>query len=235
MNSWYPASNRHPALPDNLSVLLCNVHFFILIEYYFIFVFNHSSIGKSHSILYWVNRGPPLWSFHILPYPTSLNLHVETSFFPFCLRWLSYRSSVQRTLHMRFASQFPSPSQRLYILTCLFSLLHHQPLSSHQIVSLQFSSVTQSCPTLCDPMDCGTPGFPVHPQLPEFTQTPVHHISDAIQPSHPLSSPSPPAFNLSQHQGLFQWVSSSHQVAKVIMEFQLQHQSFQWIFRTDFL
>ena len=74
------------------------------------------------------------------------------------------------------------------------------------------------------------PGFPVHHQLPELAQTLVHWVSDAIQPSHPLSSPSPPAFNLSQHQGLFQRVSSSHQVAKVL-ELQLQHQSFQWIFR----
>ena len=97
---------------------------------------------------------------------------------------------------------------------------------------IQFSSVAQSCPTLCDPMDCSTPGFLVHHQLPEFTQTHVHWVGDAIQPSHPLSSPSPAAFNPSQHQGLFQWVSSSHQVAKVL-EFQLQHQSFQW-FRTDF-
>ena len=87
---------------------------------------------------------------------------------------------------------------------------------------------------LCDPMDCCMPGSPVHHQLPELTQTPVHWVSDAIQPSHPLSSPSPPVFNLSQHQGLFKWVSSSHQVARVL-EFQLQHQSFQWIFRTDFL
>ena len=83
-------------------------------------------------------------------------------------------------------------------------------------------------------MDCSTPGLPVHHQLPEFTQTHVHWVGDAIQPSHPLSPPSPPAFNLSQHQGLFKWVSSSHQVARVL-EFQLQHQSFQWIFRTDFL
>ena len=98
----------------------------------------------------------------------------------------------------------------------------------------QFSSAAQSCLTLCDPMDCSTPGFPVHHQLPETTQTLVHHINDAIQASYPLSSPSPPAFNLSQHQGLFQWVSSSHKVAKV-QEFQLQPQSFQWIFRTDFL
>ena len=82
-------------------------------------------------------------------------------------------------------------------------------------------------------MDCSTPGLPVHHQLPEFTETYVHWVSDAIQPSHPLSFPSL-AFNLSQHQGLFKWVSSSHQVAKVL-EFQLQHQSFQKIFRTDFL
>ena len=77
-----------------------------------------------------------------------------------------------------------------------------------------FSSVAQSCPNLCYPMDCSTPGHHVHHQLPEFTQTPVHWVSDAIQPSHSLSSPSSPAFNLSQHQGLFQWVSSSYQVAK---------------------
>ena len=99
---------------------------------------------------------------------------------------------------------------------------------------VQFSSVVQLCPTLCDPMDHCTPGLPVRHQLPEPTQTHVHWVGDAIQPSHPLSSPSPPAINLSQHQGLFKWVSSSHQVAKVL-EFQLQHQSFQWIFRTDFL
>ena len=86
----------------------------------------------------------------------------------------------------------------------------------------QFNSVAQSCPTLCNPKDSSTPGFPVQHQLPEFTQTHVYRIGDAIQPSHPLSFPSPPAFNLSQHQGLFQWVSSSNQVAKVL-EFQLQH------------
>ena len=98
----------------------------------------------------------------------------------------------------------------------------------------QFSSVAQSCPTLRDPMDCSMPGFPVHHQLSQPTQTHVHRASDAIQPSYSLLSPSPPAFNLSQCQGLFQWAGSSHQVAKVL-EFQLQHQSFQWIFRTDFL
>ena len=100
--------------------------------------------------------------------------------------------------------------------------------------SVQFSSVTQSCPTLWDPINRSTPGLPVHHQLLEFTQTHTHQVSDAIQPSHPLSSPSPPAPNPSQHQGLFQWVNSSHEVAKVL-EFQLQHQSFQWTPRTDLL
>ena len=85
---------------------------------------------------------------------------------------------------------------------------------------MKFSSVAQSCPTLCYPMNHSTPVLPVHHQLPECTQTHVHWVSDAIQPSHPLLSPSPPALNLSQHQGLFKWVSSSHQVAKVL-EFQL--------------
>ena len=98
---------------------------------------------------------------------------------------------------------------------------------------VHFCSVAQSCPTLCNPMDCSTPGFPVHHQLPELTQTHVHRVGDTIQPFHPLLSPSPPAFNLSQHQGLFHWVTS-HQAAKVL-EFQLQHQPFQWLFRTDFL
>ena len=91
----------------------------------------------------------------------------------------------------------------------------------------QFSSVTQLCLTLCNSMDCSMPGLLVHHQLLEFTQTHVHWVGDAIQPSHPLLSPSPFTFNLSQHQGLFKWVSSLHQVAK-ILEFQLQHQSFQW-------
>ena len=95
-------------------------------------------------------------------------------------------------------------------------------------------SVTESCPTLCHPMDCSAPGFPVHHCLPEFAQTYVHWVSDAIQSSHPLSHPSPPALSLSQHQGLFQWFSSLHQVAKVL-ELQRQHQSFQWILSVDFL
>ena len=81
--------------------------------------------------------------------------------------------------------------------------------------SVQFSSLAQSCPTLCDPKNRSTPGLPIHHQFPEFTQAHVHRVSDAIQPSHPLSSPSPFAPNPSQHQSLFQWVNSSHEVAKL--------------------
>ena len=95
----------------------------------------------------------------------------------------------------------------------------------------EFSSVPQLCPTLCNPMNCSRPGLPVHHKLPEFTQTHVHWVGDAIQPSYPLSSPSPPAPNPSKHQSLFQWVNFPHEVAKVL-EFQLQHQSFQWTPRT---
>ena len=107
-------------------------------------------------------------------------------------------------------------------------------LNGHlNVFSVQFSSVTQSCLTVCDPMDYSTPDLPVHHQLPEFTQTHVYQVGDVIQSSHPLSSPSPLASNLSQHQGLFQWVSSLHQVAKVL-EFQFQHQTFQWTFMISF-
>ena len=93
----------------------------------------------------------------------------------------------------------------------MHKLMHYYKVNSQ----VRFSSVVQSCPPLCDPMNRSTPGLPVHHHLPEFTQTHVHQVSDAIQPSHPLSPPSPPTFNLSQHQGLFQWVTSLHQVAKV--------------------
>ena len=95
-------------------------------------------------------------------------------------------------------------------------------------------SVSQLCLTLCNPMDCSTPGFPVLPNLPELAQTHGHWVSISIQPSHPLWFPSPHAFSLSQHQALFQWVGSSHQVAKVL-NLQLQHLPFQWIFRVYFL
>ena len=105
--------------------------------------------------------------------------------------------------------------------------LYHFPLisiCSDLISSVQFSSVPELCLTLCNPKNCSMPGLPVYHQIPGFTQTHVHWVSDAINPSHPLLSPSP-AFNLSQYQGLFQWVSSLHQVTKVL-QFQLQHQSF---------
>ena len=132
---------------------------------------------------------------------------VETSFCPSCFLARHFHPKMESSLN-GMASHSGS---------CLYS----------EVV------VAQLCPTLCSPMDCITPGFPVLYCLPEFTQTHVHWFDDAIQPSHSLSPPSA-ALNLSQHQGLFQWVSSSHQVAKVL-ELQLQHQSFQWIFRVVFL
>ena len=118
--------------------------------------------------------------------------------------------------------------------SCLENPMDRGTMESGLIV--QFSSVAQSCPTLRDTMDHSIPGLPVHRQLPESIQTHLHWLSDAIQPSHHLSSPSPSpsVFNLSQHQGLFKWVSSLHQMAQVL-EFQLQHQSFQWTLRIDLL
>ena len=120
-----------------------------------------------------------------------------------CERKIDYSS------HWNF-TQLPQHCSSIVGVSCLLYL------SKGKFSSVQFSSVTQSCPTLCDHMDCSTPGLPVHHQLPELTQTHVHWVSDAIQPSHPLSSPSHPTFNLSQYQGLFQWVSSLQQVAKVL-------------------
>ena len=132
---------------------------------------------------------------------------------------------------------FPSIIIYIDLSELILKASDHHLCTVNQIInaiSVQFSSVAQSCLTPCDPMDCSTPGLPVHHQLLEFTQTHVHWVSDTIQPSHLLLSPSPPTFNLSQHHGLFQGVSSLHQVAKVLV-FQLQHHSFQWIFRVDFL
>ena len=112
---------------------------------------------------------------------------------------------------------FPAPPPTHPLPPCTLSVIASDSGGTY---SVQFSSVTQSCLTLCDPMNRSTPGLPVHHHLPEFTQTHVHRVGDAIQPSHPLSSPSPPAPHPSQHQSLFQWVNSSHEVAKVL-EFQL--------------
>ena len=126
-------------------------------------------------------------------------------------------------------------SQFTAVGDCSHEIKRHLLLWRKVITNLdQIRSVAQSCPTLCNPMNRSTPGHPPHHQHLELTQTHVHWVGDAIQPSHPLPSPSLPTFNLSQHEGLFKWVNSSHQVTKV-MELQLQHQSFQWIFRTDFL
>ena len=111
---------------------------------------------------------------------------------------------------------FSFAKNSIKLLSIKYCSIYYVPDS----VSVQFSSVTQSCLTLCDPMNCSTPGLPVHHQLPEFTQTHIHRVSDAIQPSHPLSSASPLAPNPSQYQSLFQWVNSSHEVAKVL-EFQI--------------
>ena len=116
---------------------------------------------------------------------------------------------------------------------CVLDILLSVLCVLRQVIrSDQIRSVAQSCLTLCNPMNCSTPGLPVHHQLSEFTQTQVHRVSDAIQPSHPLSSPSPLDPNPSQHQSLFQWVNSSHEVAKVL-EFQLQHHFFQRNPRAD--
>ena len=124
---------------------------------------------------------------------------------------------------------FGDPGFLTYLPRNWLSLIYHLPTYLQKNPSdvpkdicllYQFSSVAQLCATLCDPMNCSTPGLPVHHRLPEFIQTHIYWVSDAVQPSHPLSSPSPPALNPSQHQSLFQWVNSSHEVTKVL-EFQL--------------
>ena len=142
------------------------------------------------------------------------------------------QSSANLFLKDHMVSSFPSQ-----VTKSLWQLHNSVVASQKQLGSTQemeFSSVAQLCPTLCDPMNRSMPGLPVHHQLLGSTQTHVHWVGDAIQPSHPLLSPSPPALNLSPCQSLFKWVSSSHQMAKVL-EFQLQHKSFQWTPRTALL
>ena len=149
-----------------------------------------------------------------------------------------YPFSSQTRLPPRLAHNTEQSSMWLYTRSLL--VIHFKyssvyiiiPKSVVHIYNGIFSSVHSLSLTLCDPMKRSTPGLPVHHQHPESTQTYVHRVSDAIQPSHPSSSPSPLPLNLSKHQGLFKWVSSSHEVAKVL-EFQLQHQSYQWTPRTD--
>ena len=125
--------------------------------------------------------------------------------------WCRPETMVQNSI-ISGLSEFKGLNSYLVMIHTVFLIIKYQ--------SVQFSSVAQSCPTLCDSMNCSTPGLPDNHQLPEFTQTHIHWVSDAIQPSHPLSSPSPPTSNPSQHQSLFLWVNSSHEVAKVL-EFQL--------------
>ena len=123
-------------------------------------------------------------------------------------------------------------NQEMWVLPTLWKVFSVSPWSITCAVGFVYCcSVAQSCPTLCDPVDCRTPGFPVVHHLPLFVQTHIHWV-DAIQPSHPFLPPFLPP--LTQHQGLFQWVGSSQRVARVL-ELQLQHQAFQWIFRVDFL
>ena len=143
-----------------------------------------------------------------------------------CTGWISLQSKgLSRVL------QHHSSKASILWRSAFFTVQLSHP---HVTTGKTISSVTQSCPALCDPMNHSTPGLRVHYQLLEFTQTHVHQVSDTIQPSHPLSFPYLPARNPSQCQGLFQWVNSSHEVAKVL-EFQLQHQSFQWTPRTGLL
>ena len=180
--------------------------------------------------------------FHLPPHPTSLGcyrdqLKLPESYSKFLLAiYFTYGSVYVFMILSPFIP--PDPLHCHPVGISLFSMfaspllpckqVHQYHLSRFHIYafsSLQFSSVTQSCPTLCDPMNHSMPGLTAHHQLPEFTQTHVHRVGDAIQPSHPLS-PLSPAFNLSQHKDLSKRVSSSHQVAKVL-GLQLQHQSFQ--------
>ena len=162
------------------------------------------SLSQRQSFFQWVGASHQVAKVLELQLQQVLAMNIQGSF---PLGWTGWISLQSKGLSKRV---FPSTIVQ-----------QHQFFSAQ---SVQLSSVAQSCPTLCNPMNCSTPGPPVYHQLPEFTQTHAHRVGDATQPSHPLSPPSPPAPNPSKHQGLFQWVNSSHEVAKVL-EFQLQHQS----------
>ena len=148
-----------------------------------------------------------------------------------CFLVFFYKPSLYPLNYILLLYPSPTPPEQwniiLYLFVCFCNSLSAWNNVLH-IIDVQLLSPVW----LCDPMDCSTPGTSVLHYYPEFAQIHAHWVSDAIQPSHPLSSSSPPAFNLFQHQGLFQWVGSWHQVAKAL---ELQHQSFQWIFGVDFL
>ena len=159
-----------------------------------------------------------------LPFSNLALLRSKLPFLPSFHRALGLRQV--RTINIICSCILMVKCRSLWAWMSWVSLLYHL------LARWPSCSVAKLCPTLCYPINCSKPGFPVLHYLLELIQTHVHWVGDAIQPSHPLSPPSLPTFNLSQHQGLFQWVSSSHQVAKGL---ELQHPSFHGIFRIDFL
>ena len=173
-----------------------------------LFFFNNIYPGVDHMVVLFL----AFWETSVLFF-VCLFVSLFVSFFLQWLHQFSFLSTV-------YEGSLYSTSSPTLIICVLFDDSHSGRCKVVFRKLFQFTSVTQSCPTLCNPMNCSTPGLPVHHQLLEFTQTHVHWVGDDIQPSYLLLSPSPPAPNPSQHQSLFQWVNSSHEVAKVL-EFQL--------------
>ena len=171
------------------------------------------------------------------PWTSSLQISLNFTISWSLLRFMSTESvMLSKPSHLLlFCSHFAFDlSQQLFQwVSSLHQVVKVHELQHQSLQRICCCSVAQSSLTLCDPMDCSMPGFSVLHYLPELAQTHAHWVDDAVQLSHPLSSPSPPALNLSQNQGLFQWVSFLHQVAKVL-QLQFQHQFFQWIFRVNF-
>ena len=202
-------------MPSNL-LILCHLFFLLPSIFLSIKVFSNESALLIRGVFFW-----PSLPFVAAVYHSLLSFH----------KWVWGKKQVLSGTNFR----------NLHFLVLCYNCLGLEEggnqIPSHREISVRTGTREKSRASgvrLCDPMNRSTPGLPVRHQLPEFTQTHVHWVSDAIQPSHPMSSPSPPAFNLAQHQGLFKWVISLHQVVKVL-DFQLQLQSFQWIFRTDCL
>ena len=167
----------------------------------FLMAMEYSSECVYH-IYYWY-----IFSFQVFLLQSTIRLPLNMYSFP-CL-WIYLQD---KFLEVELLSQ-----KICIVLTPITKMSSKEVESIYTLYNISLvSSVAQSCPTLCDPMNCSTPGLSVYHQRPEFTQTHVHRVSDAIQPSHPLSSPAPPPTNPSQHQSLFQWVNSSHEVAKVL-------------------